>query len=73
LPLTDGNPPLLIADVIGRFSSDQTLSNIGEEDFFWNACIALEELSVELNGKNFVCDEDMNYNTMRIKPLKNNN
>jgi hypothetical protein len=24
------NPPLLIADVIGRFSSEQTLSNIGE-------------------------------------------
>ncbi len=27
LPL---QPPLLIADVIGRFSSEQTLSNIGE-------------------------------------------
>ena len=51
----------------------QKLTNVSEDDFFWNTCIALEELSVELNGENFVCDEDTNYNTMRIKPLKNNN
>lgn len=51
----------------------QKLTNVSEDDFFWNACIALEELSVEMNDKNFVVDEDTNYNAMRIKPLRNNN
>ena len=51
----------------------QKLTNVSEDDFFWNACIALEELSVELNDKSFIDDEDTNYNTMRIKPLRNNN